>query len=417
MLNRLSDFPFTAFMGIDWGNDKHYICLQLADGTKEFDCIEHTAEAIEAWAQTMQQRFGDRIGIALELKRGPLVSALQKYNMFTLFPINPAALAKYRETWHPSHAKDDPTDAELALEMVLKHPERFTALKQQSEQMQELLYLVEQRRRFIDDQVRYVNRLTSTLKQYYPQALEWFGLHNTLLFCAFLARWPTLLQATRARRSTLKRFFDDHGSRRKELVTARIEAIKTAMPLTEDAAIINAHSRQTLVLIQQLQITIEAVKQYDQAIAKRSATHPDYFIYEKLPGAGNTIAPRLLTAMGEDRDRFASAADVQKCVAIAPVKEQSGQQCWVHWRRGGSTFLRQTFMEWAAHSRHYSFWAGEYYRRQRDKGKSHNVAVRALAFKWIRILYRCWKDRTAYDEAKYLRALQQRGSPLVPQIT
>jgi hypothetical protein len=98
------------------------------------------------------------------------------------------------------------------------------------------------------------------------------------------------------------------------------------------------------------------------------------------------------------------------------VIERSGNKCWVHWRMACPTFLRQSFVEWAGSTIPRSYWAGAYYQRQRLKGKSHAVAVRALAFKWIRILYRCWKQRTPYDEAVYLKALQRRGSPLVTPI-
>ena len=125
------------------------------------------------------------------------------------------------------------------------------------------------------------------------------------------------------------------------------------------------------------------------------------------------LAPRLLAAFGEQRDRYESAAEMQRYVGIAPVTESSGKKRWVHWRLQCPKFLRQTFVEWAAQTIPRSFWAGAYYRQQRAKGCSHQVAVRALAFKWIRILYRCWQDRTPYDESKYLNALKRRGSPLL----
>jgi hypothetical protein len=73
----------------------------------------------------------------------------------------------------------------------------------------------------------------------------------------------------------------------------------------------------------------------------------------------------------------------------------------------------QTFVEWAAQTINKSFWAGTFYQQQRAKGSPHQVAVRALAFKWIRILYRCWMTHTPYDESRYLKALQLRGSPLL----
>ena len=70
-------------------------------------------------------------------------------------------------------------------------------------------------------------------------------------------------------------------------------------------------------------------------------------------------------------------------------------------------------MEWAAESIRHSFWAQVYYQQQREKGKAHQAAVRALAFKWIRILYRCWQDRTPYDASVYLQALNNRGASLL----
>ena len=131
------------------------------------------------------------------------------------------------------------------------------------------------------------------------------------------------------------------------------------------------------------------------------------------PGAGPQMAPRLLAAMGSNRDRYQSPDELQKYAGIAPVTERSGKKEWVHWRWSCPKFLRQTFVEWAGQSVRYSFWAKAYYRQQESLGKPHNNIIRALAFKWIRILFRCWKTRTAYDETTYLNALRRRGSPLL----
>lgn len=89
--------PFTAYVGIDWGDAKHDICLQAAGSDRrEFDCIPHQVPRIDEWAKALHQRFGGPIAIALELSKGPIVYALQKYDFFVLFPINPSTLAKYR---------------------------------------------------------------------------------------------------------------------------------------------------------------------------------------------------------------------------------------------------------------------------------------------------------------------------------
>lgn len=413
----LTDGEFTAFIGIDWADAKHDICLQSADtGKREFDCFPHRVDRIEQWACSMHQRFGGPIAIALELSKGPLVYALQKYDFFVLFPINPSTLAKYREAFKPSRAKDDPTDAEHALDLLLHHRDKFKPLKPQSAQMRTLLYLVEQRRRLVGDKTRFTNRLGNALKQYFPQALDWFEQTDTLLFCDFLTRWPTLTQVKRARKASLETFFQAHNVRFAKLIEARICAIKAATPLTEDVAVITAHQLQAQVLVDQLRVTLQAIERFDAKIATIAPTLPDYALFSALPGAGPSLTPRLLAAFGEQRERFLSADELQKYSGIAPVTERSGNSCWVHWRWQCPTFLRQTFVEWAAQTINKSFWAGAYYRQQRDKGCSHQAAVRALAFKWIRILYRCWQTRTPYDESTYLNALKRRGSPLLKQL-
>ncbi len=416
-MDALNEIDFVAYVGIDWADKKHDACIQEAHSEqREFVVIPHKVKLIDEWAKSLHKRFGSPIAVALELSRGPIVSALQKYDFFIIYPINPATLAKYRETFKPSRAKDDPTDAELAVDLILRHPEHFKPLKPQSVEMRTLTSLVEQRRTLVNDRVRITNRLRYALKQYYPQILEWFDHIDTVLFCDFLERWPTLTQVKRARKNTLKTFFSEHNMRFVHVQERREEAIREALALTTDEAVIVPHRLQALIFIEQLRVTLRALKRYDEEIAKLVDKHDDYFIFSPLPGAGPLLAPRLLVAFGEDRERYKSASELQKSAAVAPVTERSGNKHWVHWRWKCSTFLRQTFIEWAGQTVNKSYWAGAYYRQQRAKGSNHQAAVRALAFKWIRILYRCWQTRTPYDESIYLKSLERRGSPLVKQL-
>jgi transposase len=413
----LSNQQFTAYVGIDWADTKHDICLQAAgDIRREFDCIPHQVARIDKWAKSLQRRFGGPIAVALELARGPIVAALQKYDFFALFPINPSTLAKCREAFKPSRAKDDPTDAELALDLLLRHPERFAPLRPQGVVMRSLLSLVEQRRDLVGDHTRLTNRLCDTLKQYYAQALEWFEDRDTILFCDFLTRWPTLATVRRARKTTLEAFFHAHNCRRARLIEMRLESIRAATPLTEDPGIVAPCRLYVLALVEQLRTVLTAINRFDREIATVAGTLPDYTLFQGLPGAGPQLAPRLLAAFGEQRERFHGADELQKYSGIAPVTERSGKKSWVHWRWQCPKFLRQTFVEWAAQTINRSFWAGAYYRQQRAKGSSHQAAVRALAFKWIRILYRCWQTSTPYDETTYLNALRKRGSPLIRNL-
>ena len=412
-MDTLNTTSFTAFIGIDWADAKHDICIQSADDEREFDVIPHKVELIDEWACTMRQRFGSPIAVAVELSKGPIVYALQKHDCFVIFPVNPSTLARYREAFQPSRAKDDPTDAELAVDLIIRHHKRFKPLQPQSVEIRMLVSLVEQRRNLVADKIRITNRLRVALKQYYPQMLEWFDHIDTHLFCDFLTRWPTLLQVKRARQSTLRKFFHEHSMRFEHVLEQRLIAIKAATPLTLDEAVVVPHRLQALVYVEQLRVLLDAIKRFDIQIESVAKQHDDYALFTALPGAGPSLAPRLLVAFGEQRERYKSAAEVQKYSGVAPVTERSGKKHWVHWRWQCPTFMRQTFVEWAAQTINKSYWAGEYYRQQREKGSTYQAAVRALAFKWIRILYRCWQTRTPYDEVTYLKALERRGSPLL----
>jgi hypothetical protein len=123
------------------------------------------------------------------------------------------------------------------------------------------------------------------------------------------------------------------------------------------------------------------------------------------------LVPRLIVAFGTRRERYNTAFEVQCYSGIAPVKTASGKTSWVHFRRACPKFLRQTFHEYALHSIGQSEWAKAYDQHLReDEHKSHQAAVRSLAYKWIRIIFRCWKDRKPYDEEVYLKSLRRRSS-------
>ena len=407
-----------AFIGIDWADAKHDICLQAARGGNiEHSVLLHDPERIDAWARELEQRFnGEPIAVCLELSKGPIVSALQKYAFFVLCPVNPASLNKYRQAFAPSGAKDDPTDAALQLELLTRHPDRLTPLNPERPMVRALQQLVDSRRRLAQDKTRIVNRLTQALKNYYPQPLDWFAKKDTKVFCDFINTWPTLTKAKSARTSTITKFFNAHNVRRPDRVQQRIEAIKSAVPLTTDSGVVLPNQLLAQTLIAQLRTTLACIATFDTEIARITSELPDAPLFTSLPGAGPVLAPRLLAAFGEQRERFQDAAELQKLSGIAPVTERSGQKTWVHWRWACTTNIRQSFVEWAGETIPRPVWAKAFYQQQMEKGCTHHAALRALAFKWLRILYRCWKTRTPYDETTYLKALQKRGSPLLERI-
>ena len=200
------------------------------------------------------------------------------------------------------------------------------------------------------------------------------------------------------------------------MIEARLASIRAASALTEDVGIIEPCRLHVLALVEQLRTALAVIGRFDKEIERVASALPDYALFRNLPGAGQHLAPRLLAAFGEQRERFHGADELQKYSGIAPVTERSGKKNWVHWRWQCPTFVRQTFVEWAGQTINKSFWAGAYYRQQRAKGSTYQAAVRALAYKWIRILYRVWQTRTLYDETTYLNALRKRGSSLLKNL-
>ena len=186
----------------------------MGEHTQECSRLEHTPEAIAAWARALPARFaGHPVAVCLELSQGPLVYALRKDTCLVLFPVNPATLAKDRDAFTPRPAKDDPTDAELPLALLLTQCDTRQPLIPQSAGMRALEPLVAHRRRLVGDNVRLTNRLTATLKNDFPHARPWFDDTATTLFCDFLAPWPTRKAAQLARRTPLERFFRAHHVR------------------------------------------------------------------------------------------------------------------------------------------------------------------------------------------------------------
>lgn len=403
---------FAALVGIDWADEKHYWKLQTAEGQREQGELDNTPEAVEVWMAGLLQRFGQRpLAVALEQRRGPLVVLLSKYGSLHLYPVHPLTVARYREAWASAGGKNDASDAGLLLEILAQHRDRLRRLDPDTEPMRLLQALVENRRKLVDQRTAVSNRLTALLKLYFPQILTWFDKLDSPLVADLLAAWPTLPQLQQASPARLQKFFRQHRCQSAK-TQQRLEQIRQAVPATADPAILQPSCLLAQVCLRQLAVLREAIQEFDKQIDTLARRQPDWALFDSLPGAGAVLAPRLMAALGSRRERYHSAAELQCFAGIAPVTKASGNSRRVQRRWACPTFLRQTFHEWAACTLPGCPWAKQYYQEQIAKNKSHHTAVRALAFKWIRILYRCWKDRRPYREELYLRNRNQRLVPL-----
>lgn len=403
-----------ACIGLDWADQEHSVHLQAADGKLEHFTLEQKPDVLHEWVGQLRQRFhGQKVAIAIEQRKGAVIHALMMHDFLVLYPVNPKALARYREAFRTSGAKDDPDDSELLLDLVRKHRDKLRAWVPDTVEARKLQLLCEQRRKMVNHRVALTNRITSLLKQYFPQALDWVGDVASIQSCDFLTNWPDLAAIQRLRKDTLRKFYQRHNCRKASVIDDRIAQIAKAVALTDDLAIIEPLSLSVQTYAMQLVSLIRAIQKFDSRIAQVFSQHADHDLFESFPGAGDVCAPRLAAAFGTDRSRWDSAVEMQSHSGIAPVTERSGKALWIHHRLACPKFIKQTFHEFADQSIRFSKWARAYYDQMRARGKDHHAALRALAYKWIRILFRCWKDRTLYNEEKYLQALRRRGSLLL----
>jgi transposase len=411
---------FAAFIGLDWASQRHALSLyDCATGKRESSTLEHTPEAIAQWAQGLEQRFGGKkIALCLEQAKGALINALLEYPFFVLYPINPATAARYRQAFKTSRAKDDPADAQVCLEIVLHHREKLTPWLVNDGATRELSRLLEARRSLIDLRTLLTNMLRDALKSYYPQALELAGQDLFApLGCQFLLKWPSLGQLQKARTESVRKFYYAHNCRRMDVIEKRLHSIASMIPLCRDPALIEPAIVQVKMLARQLLQLGIALKEYDSRIEQLFTHHQDASIWESFPGAGPTLAPRLCCAFGNERSRYQSALAIQQYSGIAPVIERSGKnQHWIHRRWGRPHFVHQSFFEYASQSVLHCSWAKVFIQDQIACGKAYPTAVRALAFKWQRIMFVCWRDRLPYNETIYLNSLKRRGSHLTSKL-
>jgi transposase len=404
--------PAAAWIGLDWGHRTHAFALQDAGGRTEEGSLQHSPEALHAWLQELAARYGGRpVRLALEGKGGAALPVLLQYPWLQIYPVNPVTSARYRTAFTPSGASDDLPDARVLLELVRDHTAKLRPLEPQDEQTAHLNALVQARRDAVDRRTQLLNQLTSLLKSYYPQALELVDNLNSQLAVQLLQRWPDLLSLKTARPATIKSFYHLHHVRRPEVVQQRLERIAAARALSTDPTQLSVALLQLRLLLDQLKAFRKHIGLFDQEIRRVFAEHPEAALFRDLPGAGAQMAPRLCAAFGTVRRLYPEPGALQKLSGVAPVREKSGERLWTHWRWLAPRFLRQTFVEWAGQTVIYSAWAKTYYEGMQAKGKSRQVILRALAFKWIRVLWKCWKDATPYDEARYLKQLAHRKSP------
>jgi transposase len=272
--------------------------------------------------------------------------------------------------------------------------------------VQELKALSRDLEALIQSQTRLVNQLTACLKAYYPVALELFSKLHQPSTLAFLQAYPTLEAAKGATVEEIALLLRQQRHPQPQRTATKIYFQVRQPQLQADPVTTRTKSRLMLVLAQQLALLVEQIKAYDQEIHHFFVLHPDNPLFCSLPGAGKRLAPRLLAEWGDDRERYAGAVSIQALAGTSPVAYQSGNYRKAHKRYACVKPLRNALHQFAWQSTRKEPWAGEFYQRKRAEGKSHSMAVRALANLWVRIIYAMWLKHEPYDASTFLAARQ-----------
>jgi transposase len=316
-----------------------------------------------------------------------------------------------------SGVKSDALDATYICRLIRTHPEEFRLCQAHDPQTRQLAALTEKRRGLVEWRVQIANRLRASVASAFPQILALLHCQLTVPIAAhFLNRWPTLQKAQAAGANKLRAFFYKNNVRTSQNLETRLTAFMQTKPLLNAPQDNFPFELEIQLLAKQLLQLHDAVQKFDQEIDRCYQTHPIAKILAAVPGAGPRLKPRLAACLGTHKERFATALDISTYTGIAPVHKSSGTKKTVVARHIRPLFLHQTWVEFANCSVRRPGWARAFYETKREAGFGHYEAIRAVAFKWTRVLFACWKADEPYEEARYIKILRAKNPGLIARL-
>src|SRR6202011_6157844 len=401
-----------GFGGLDWASQKHSVVVVDPQGKvlEDFE-IEHSALGWKKFREQIQP-YGS-IPFAIETSQGAAVEQLLEAGMH-VYPLNPKSAQAYRERKAPSGVKDDRLDAWSFADALRVDGQDWKALRPEEPLIKELRLLCRDEVTLIEQRTAFVNQLRHALAEYYPAALEAFEDWTSVSAWMFLQRFPSPESLAQAGKRQWQKFLHSRRLGGSDQGPRRMEIFARATEFAGTAPTVKAKSLLALSLVQMLFSIEKQLAVYRQRIEELFARHPDHDLFGSLPGAGPKIAPRLLSEIGDDRQRFGGDPQNLQCLAgSAPVTKRSGKQrkYWhVHQRWACDKHLRHTIHLFAEQSLSRCVWAEIYYQHHRQKNQSHANALRRLAHRWLKIIYKMWIDRTPYNAELHHRNQLQHGS-------
>ena len=399
------------FAGVDWADDHHDVVVIDADGRQVgARRVRHTPAGLTELTDFLLAISGaerkEELACVLETTHGLLIAALLAAG-YPVYPVNPKTVDRKRSA---AGAKTDQLDAYLLAKHGRSEFADLRRLEPDSPLVAELKTLTRDQDSLIQMQTRLANQLTACLKAYYPVALALFSKLHQRSTLRFLQSYPTPQAAMAASQEQLSSVLKQAGHPTPEKTAAKLVETLHQPALHADDVTTRTKSRLMLALVRQLEPVIEEIAAYDREIARLFLTHADSCLVRSLPRAGKRLAPRLLAELGDDRRRYQNAASLQALAGTSPVPYESGKYAKPHRRYACIKPLRNALQQFAWQSTQTETWALDYYQHKRAQGKSHSVAVRALANIWCRIIFALWTKREGYQRAIF-EAAQRRHAP------
>ena len=391
------------FVGDDWAEDHHdvYLMNDTGDRLAARRLPEGLAgmrvfhELVAAHAEDPAQ-----VMIGIETDRGLWVDALTGAG-YQVFAVNPLAVARYRDRHHVSGAKSDAGDAKLLADLVRTDRHNHRLIAGDSADAEAVKVLARAHQNLIWTRNRHTNALRSTLREYYPAALEAFDDLHDRDALAILGRAPSPLQAANLSLSKIRSALKAAGRQRN--LDTRAHDIQTALrteQLAAPAAVsaaFAATTRATVGIIAELNRQIDDL---EAELATHFETHPDADIYRSLPGLGVILGARVLGEFGDDPNRYTTAKCRKNYAGTSPLTIASGKKRAVLARHVRNRRLYDAVDQWAFCALQTSPGARTFYDQRRAAGDLHHQALRALGNRLVGILHGCLRHRTHYDEHK-----------------
>lgn len=396
-----------CFAGLDWASRDHAVCI-IDDSGAVRDCFDvpHDAAGLRELLARLHRHAPTtaQLPVAIERPSGLVVDALIEAG-FAVVPIHPNVVKATRPRYRSHGAKSDASDAYLLADLLRTDGARFRPLQPQSDALRALRALARGRDDLVATRVQLANQLRSLLDSFWPGAAAVFAEIDSPIALAFVQRYPTPASAARCGEKRLGAFLAQHrycGRRSSAELLERLRAAPAG-----HAEEFEADAKGTLVqaLAATLSTLVEQIAQITSRLEHAVSELADGQIIMSLPRAGRVCAAQILAELGDERGRFPTDAQLAAEAGVAPLTYASGKHRSVAFRWACNHRLRAALTCFADNSRHASPWAAGVYAAARARGCDHPHAIRILARAWIRVLWRMWVDRRAYDPTHHRAAL------------